>query len=97
MISYEVVDNIVTVGFKEDEEVVYISIINDSNKTKEELIEQARRELRNITLEREWEIGVMYEKDDIVNYKNKSYKVLQRHISQRSWTPDVAKHLFEVI
>ena len=97
MISYEVIDNIVTVGFKEDEEVVYISIINDSNKTKEELIEQARRELRNIILEQEWEIGKMFEKDDIVNYKNKSYKVLQKHISRRTWTPDAAKHLFEVI
>lgn len=44
--------------------------------------------------EAEFEIGVLYEKDMVVIYNEKKYEVIQRHISQADWTPDVATSLF---
>lgn len=41
-----------------------------------------------------WKEGVEYKKDDRVRYNDALYKVLQDHISQADWTPDVAVSLF---
>ena len=44
-----------------------------------------------------WEENVEYLIGDRIKYNNKLYKVLQEHISQASWTPDVAPSLFAEI
>jgi hypothetical protein len=41
-----------------------------------------------------WAIEVAYAVGDRVLYKGILYKVLQNHISQEAWTPDVAPSLF---
>lgn len=41
-----------------------------------------------------WEIGKEYEKDFRLRYEDVLYKVLQYHISQADWTPDIAVSLY---
>ncbi|MBR4610189.1 MAG: hypothetical protein IKO38_07055 [Erysipelotrichaceae bacterium] len=41
-----------------------------------------------------WKVGFPYIKDDRVRYKDALFKVLQNHVSQEDWTPDVAVSLF---
>ena len=41
-----------------------------------------------------WKVGFPYVKDDRVRYKDALFKVLQNHVSQEDWTPDVAVSLF---
>lgn len=41
-----------------------------------------------------WDVGISYKVDDRVRYDEVLYKVLQAHISQSDWTPDVAVSLF---
>lgn len=41
-----------------------------------------------------WEAGRYYEQDFRVRYDGVLYKVLQEHISQADWTPDVAVSLY---
>lgn len=42
----------------------------------------------------DWQVGVEYKIDDIVNFEGILYKVIQAHTSQSDWTPDVAVSLF---
>ena len=41
-----------------------------------------------------WAIGVEYEVDYKIRYKDVVYKVLQAHTSQEDWTPDTAVSLY---
>ena len=41
-----------------------------------------------------WNVGVSYLKDERVRYKDALFKVLQNHISQADWTPDIAVSLY---
>jgi hypothetical protein len=53
-----------------------------------QLIEEAQDSVDN------WSVGVSYQIDDLVNYNNQIYKVLQSHTSQAHWTPDSVPALF---
>ena len=44
-----------------------------------------------------WKAGISYKKDDRVRYNETLYKVLQDHVSQVDWTPDVAVSLFVIV
>ena len=50
--------------------------------------------LDNVDVFPNWAIGVSYETGDRVRYQEVLYKVLQAHVSQEDWTPDVAVSLF---
>lgn len=50
--------------------------------------------LDNVDVFPNWAIGVSYEAGDRVRYQEVLYKVLQAHVSQEDWTPDVAVSLF---
>ena len=41
-----------------------------------------------------WEPDINYKKGQYINYKEVLYKVLQDHLSQEAWTPDVTGSLF---
>ena len=41
-----------------------------------------------------WNTGVAYVVGDRVRYQDTLYKVLQNHISQADWTPDIAVSLY---
>lgn len=41
-----------------------------------------------------WELGRAYAVDDLVSYNDTLYKVIQAHISQADWTPDIVPALF---
>ena len=41
-----------------------------------------------------WKVGYEYKKDFRVRYNEVLYKVLQDHVSQEDWTPDVAVSLY---
>ena len=49
---------------------------------------------QNTNIFPKWEVGVEYEVDYKVRYNDVLYKVLQKHISQEDYTPDVAVSLF---
>ena len=53
--------------------------------------------LSNIALFPDWEIGMDLSVDDRVEHDGKLYKVVQAHISQEHWTPNVTPALFEPI
>lgn len=50
--------------------------------------------LDNVDVFPNWRAGVSYETNDRVRYEEVLYKVLQSHVSQEDWTPDVAVSLF---
>ena len=50
--------------------------------------------LENVDVFPNWAIGVSYETGDRVRYQEVLYKVLQAHVSQEDWTPDVAVSLY---
>jgi len=50
--------------------------------------------LDNIDVFPKWRAGVSYEMGDRVRYEEVLYKVLQAHISQEDWTPDIAVSLY---
>ena len=50
--------------------------------------------LNNVDVFPNWAIDVSYETGDRVRYQEVLYKVLQAHVSQEDWTPDVAVSLF---
>lgn len=51
--------------------------------------------LEAVTLYPAWdENGIAYEKDFKVKYNDTLYRVIQSHISQANWAPDVATSLF---
>lgn len=50
--------------------------------------------LDNILAFPKWEVGKSYEKDDRIRFNDTLYKVLQNHISQSDWTPDIAVSLY---
>lgn len=50
--------------------------------------------LDNVDVFPNWRVGVSYETNDRVRYEEVLYKVLQSHVSQEDWTPDVAVSLF---
>jgi len=50
--------------------------------------------LDNIDVFPKWRAGVSYEMGDRVRYNEVLYKVLQAHISQEDWTPDIAVSLY---
>ena len=50
--------------------------------------------LDNIDVFPLWKVGVSYEMGDRVRYEEVLYKVLQNHVSQEDWTPDVAVSLY---
>lgn len=50
--------------------------------------------LDNIDVFPLWKVGVSYEMGDRVRYEEVLYKVLQAHISQADWTPDIAVSLY---
>ena len=50
--------------------------------------------LDNVDVFPNWAIDVSYEAGDRVRYQEVLYKVLQAHVSQEDWTPDVAVSLF---
>lgn len=41
-----------------------------------------------------WNTGVAYSMGDRVRYKDALFKVLQNHVSQSDWTPDIAVSLY---
>lgn len=45
-----------------------------------------------------WKVGVEYKEEDVqkarVRYNDKLYKVMQPHITQADWTPDIAVSLY---
>ena len=41
-----------------------------------------------------WNIGIAYTVGDRVRYKDALFKVIQNHISQSDWTPDIAISLY---
>ena len=45
-----------------------------------------------------WKVGVEYKEEDVqktrVRYNDKLYKVMQAHITQADWTPDIAVSLY---
>ena len=45
----------------------------------------------------EWEPGVDYIKDMKIRYGGKLYRVLQSHLSQKTWTPTDAPSLFALV
>ena len=47
IVKYEIIDNILTVGFKEDNFVVYSSIAYDESKNKNELLQQAYKQIKH--------------------------------------------------
>jgi len=50
--------------------------------------------LNNVDVFPNWRVGVSYETGDRVRYEEVLYKVLQSHVSQEDWTPDVTVSLF---
>ena len=54
----------------------------------------AESALDNIDVFPKWRAGVSYEMGDRVRYNEVLYKVLQAHISQEDWTPDIAVSLY---
>ena len=50
--------------------------------------------LDNIDVFPLWKVGVSYEMGDRVRYEEVLYKVLQNHVSQADWTPDIAVSLY---
>ena len=50
--------------------------------------------LDNIDVFPKWRAGVSYEMGDRVRCEEVLYKVLQAHISQEDWTPDIAVSLY---
>ena len=46
---------------------------------------------------KEWKVGVNYEVNERVRYRQGLYKVLINHTSQDTWTPDAAPSLFAII
>ena len=42
----------------------------------------------------DWQVGIEYKVDDIVNFMGVLYKVIQAHTSQSDWTPDKTASLF---
>lgn len=50
--------------------------------------------LKAIELFPEWETDQEYKKDLRLTYKNRLWKVIQTHVSQSDWAPDVAPSLF---
>lgn len=42
----------------------------------------------------DWSSGKNYESGEIVTYKNSIYKVVQSHLSQEDWTPNITPALF---
>ena len=50
--------------------------------------------LNNVDVFPNWRVGVSYETGERVRYEEVLYKVLQSHVSQEDWTPDVAVSLF---
>lgn len=53
--------------------------------------------LANIALFPDWEVGKPLSVGDRVEYEGKLYKVVQKHTSQESWTPNLTPALFEPI
>ena len=50
--------------------------------------------LDNIIAFPKWKVGIQYQKDDRCRYNEVLYKVLQNHLSQADWTPDIAVSLY---
>ena len=53
--------------------------------------------LDNVDVFEKWEVDKEYKKDFRLRYNEVLYKVLQDHISQEDWTPDVAVSLFSKV
>lgn len=76
-----------------------MAILDEARRLRR-LIESMAENLDDETAEQntnifpKWEIGVQYEIDYKVRYNDVLYKVLQSHVSQEDWTPDVAVSLF---
>lgn len=53
--------------------------------------------LENIAIFPDWEIGKALSVSDRVEHEGKLYKVIQAHITQETWMPNVTPTLFEPI
>ena len=51
----------------------------------------------NANLFLEWQTGVNYKANTLLQYKGLLYRVLQEHTSQADWTPDTTASLYKVL
>ena len=51
----------------------------------------------NANLFMEWNTGVNYKTDTLLQYEGLLYRVLQEHTSQEDWTPDITASLYKVL
>lgn len=51
----------------------------------------------NASLFLEWQTGINYKTNTLLQYEGLLYKVIQEHVSQADWTPDKTISLYKVI
>ena len=70
-------------------------IFKEREQQANEKYEEAQQVIANIMdLFEPWEPGQDYLTDNILNYDNRLYRVLQDHTSQEDWVPDEAHSLY---
>lgn len=60
-----------------------------------EAVEDFVTQIGDSDLNIDWQVGIEYEEGDYVIYKDTLYEVIQAHVSQSDWTPDIVPALFK--
>lgn len=79
---------------KERKAGIFVGQIATKDKIK--LEELSTEEIdRLVSIYDEWKTGVSYSLGDLVAYKDSLFEVVQAHVSQEDWAPDITPALFK--